>query len=127
MSDDNIARFRHDIHLHEEHGGRVTDMLGRILTRLGVLEAQGERLVMAGAELKAGMKRIDAATTNIAADLKRLKDKVGTGMTDAEVADVQAAIDAQATRLEGMANDPDNPDPPVEVPPATGNQTTERT
>lgn len=65
---------------------------------------------MASAELKAALKKIDTATDNIAADLVRLKERIGTGMTDAEVADVQAEADRLATKLEGIAADPENPD-----------------
>jgi hypothetical protein len=74
--------------------------------------AHGQReILMATAELKAALAKIDAATDNIAADIKRLKDKVGTGMSDADVASVQAEADRIASKLEGIAADPDNPDP----------------
>jgi hypothetical protein len=66
---------------------------------------------MASAELKAALAKIDTATDNIAADIQRLKDKVGTGMSDAEVAEVQDLATAIAAKLEGIAADPDNPDP----------------
>ena len=66
---------------------------------------------MATAELKAALKKIDTATDNIAADIQRLKEKVTTGMSDADVAEVQADADRIASRLEGIAADPDNPDP----------------
>ena len=66
---------------------------------------------MASAELKAALKKIDQATDNIAADIVRLKDKIVPGMTEADVAEVQALADALVTKLEGLAADPDNPDP----------------
>ena len=70
--------------------------------------AQGEKLIMAAADLKAAVARIDIATSNIAADIQAIKAKIGTGMTDAEVAEVQAALDASAARLEAL--DAENPD-----------------
>ena len=93
------------VHVHLHGGGSVpSDDLRRIL-------AQGESLLMASAELKAALKKIDTATDNIAADIVRLKARIGTGMSDAEVADVQAEADRLATKLEGIAADPENPDP----------------
>lgn len=66
---------------------------------------------MAAADVKAVLKRIDTATDNIAADIKRLKDVIKPGMTDQEVADVQEEAERIAGKLEGIAADPDNPDP----------------
>lgn len=59
-------------------------------------------------DLKAILARIDTATTNIAADISAIKDKIGTGMTDAEVAEVQAGLEAAAQRLEAL--DAENPE-----------------
>lgn len=59
-------------------------------------------------DLKAILARIDTATTNIAADLKAIKDKIGTGMSDADVAEVQAGLEAAAARLEAL--DAENPE-----------------
>ncbi len=64
---------------------------------------------MSSAESLALLQRMDVATTNIAADIRRLKDK-----TDDPA--VQAELERQASRLEAMAADPENPDP--EAPPA---------
>ena len=59
-------------------------------------------------DLKAILVRIDTATTNIAADITAIKAKIGTGMTDAEVAEVQAGLEAAAGRLEAL--DSENPE-----------------
>lgn len=66
---------------------------------------------MASEAIKAALAKIDTATDNIAADIQRLKDRIGTGMSDAEVAEVQAEADRISAKLEGIAADPDNPDP----------------
>jgi len=84
-----------------------------ILKSIHELKQQGAKILMASAELKAALAKIDTATDNIAADIQRLKAKIGTGMSDADVAEVQAKADAIVTKLEGIAADPDNPDPTV--------------
>jgi hypothetical protein len=88
--------------------GRDARQLVALIT---AIHHQGERLLMASAELKAALKKIDTATDNIAADIQRLKDKIVPGMTEAEVAEVQVLADAVVAKLEGIAADPDNPDP----------------
>jgi hypothetical protein len=69
------------------------------------------------AALLAQAKTLDDITTNIAADIVRLKGRISTGMTEADVAEVTAGFDGVASRLTAVATDPDNPDP--EAPPAT--------
>ena len=59
-------------------------------------------------DLKAILARIDTATTNIAADISAIKAKIGTGMSDADVAEVQAGLEAAAARLEAL--DAENPE-----------------
>ena len=66
---------------------------------------------MAKAELLALAKTLSDITDNIAADIVRLKALIVPGMDDAAVAEVQAAFQAVADRLQAVANDPDNPDP----------------
>lgn len=59
---------------------------------------------MASQESLDFLKRIDAATTNIAGDIRRLKDQ-------SDDPAVKAGLEAAAVRLEAMAQDPENPDP----------------
>ena len=73
-----------------------------------VLFYQGVRIMAAVDDLKAILARIDTATTNIAADLTAIKAKIGTGMSDADVAEVTAGLEAAAARLEAL--DAENPD-----------------
>jgi hypothetical protein len=68
----------------------------------------GVKLMAAVDDLKAILGRIDTATTNIAADLTAIKAKIGTGMSDADVAEVTAGLEAAASRLEAL--DAENPD-----------------
>jgi len=95
----------------DEPAVSVHGVLVQILTRLRALEAQGEEVLMASADIKAALAKIDAATDNIANDVQRLKDRILPGMTEQEVAEIQVEADRIATKLEGLAADPDNPDP----------------
>lgn len=65
--------------------------------------------------------RVDKATTNIAGDLQRLKDRLDEqGQVSPEE---KAEMERIASRLEAIAADPENPDPqdPNPVPePGTG-------
>jgi len=89
----------------------VHEQLDTILT----LERAGHRrigeLVMASAEIKAALAKIDAATDNIAADVQRLKERIAPGMTQAEVDEIQKEADRIATKLEGIAADNEDPVP----------------
>jgi SMC interacting uncharacterized protein involved in chromosome segregation len=64
-----------------------------------------KEFLMAKTDMLAALAKIDAATNNIAADIKALKDKIGTGMSDADVAEVQGILDSTATKLEAIAAD----------------------
>lgn len=93
-----------------------------LLNRLAGVEGQLRRallllesLTMAAPEMLATLQRIDAAATNLAGDLARLRDLITTQMSPEDVARVQAALDAAAVRLEGLAAE--TPEPPV-APPA---------
>ena len=77
--------------------------------KLDQLLAQGEDIFMATTETKAAMSRIDAATTAIGDRISALIAKIGTGMSQAEVDEVNAGLNAEATKLEGMGKDPDAP------------------
>jgi predicted transcriptional regulator len=111
------ATKRDTIHIYlgrnddEESAESVTARLDQIITQLDAVQAQGEKLIMASAELKATLAQIDEATTDIAADIDRLKAGVVVGMTEVEVAEVQAEATRLATKLRGIAADTENPVP----------------
>lgn len=74
------------------------------------LEAQMGRILMALTDMTATLKKIDAATNNIAADLTALKLLIVPGMAQADVDTVQGLLDAAAAKLEGVAaSTPDAP------------------
>jgi multidrug resistance efflux pump len=85
----------------------------RVLHELHRVHILGVQTLMATKEIKDAMARIDAATTAIAARLAKLVGQIGTGMSDADVAAVTAGLTAEATKLEGLGADPDNPVPQV--------------
>ena len=99
------------IYLHDGPDARVTRQLADILTQLGVVQTLGEKNLMASAELKAAMAKIDAETNALGDRVTALISKVGTGMSDADVAEVTDEANAIAARLAGIAADPNNPTP----------------
>jgi hypothetical protein len=101
------------IHVTHHFVGTPDQRLDELLTQVRAMHAQGAHILMATAEVKLAMGRIDAATTAIAAKLTALLAKIGTGMSDADVAEVTAGLEAEASKLEGIAADPDNPVPPA--------------
>ncbi len=68
-------------------------------------------------DLKAGIANLGAETDVIAGLIAALAGKIHNSMTDAEVADVKAALQAESDRLTTLGVDPTNPVPPL--PPAT--------
>jgi len=82
-------------------------VIGTFLT-VFVLILFGGWIMSAVDDLKAILTRIDVATTNIAADLSAIKAKIGTGMSDVDVAEVQAGLEAAAAKLESL--DAENPE-----------------
>jgi len=111
------------IHVHYDDP-KTAEAFEAVQARLGLLlEAtnrvliQGASLMAASDDMKADLGKIDAATNNIAADIQRLKDKISSSMSPADVADVKSALARTVTRLEGLAADPSNPDPTPEPQP----------
>lgn len=92
------------LRLDPEWTTRVSGQLDELLTRT-------QRLLMANAEVIALLKRMDAATDNIAADVARLTAGVTTGMSDAEVAEVKALGESIVSKLEGLAASTEDPIP----------------
>lgn len=90
---------------------RRAHKLDHVLEGVHRLVHQMEVVIMATAELKAVLARIDTATNNIAEDIRVLKEKILTGMTAAQVAEVQAEAEAVAVKLEGIAASTDDPVP----------------
>ncbi len=79
---------------------------------LGTQLRRMEKRIMAVADdLKAGIAALNAETDVIAALLTSLAGRIKNSMTDAEVADVKAALQAESDRLTTLGVDPLNPVP----------------
>lgn len=77
------------------------------------LKSQGDSIVATLADFQTALTRIDTATTEIAADIQRLLDKIAAGgLSDTEEAQVLAQIGTLAERLEGIGASVENPVPP---------------
>lgn len=83
---------------------------------LDMLKNQGHQInnIMANfQEFKDLLTRVDEATTNIAADLKRLADQIAAGgLTAEEETEISEALKLAAEKLEAVAAV--NPEPPIE-------------
>lgn len=99
-----VVMERLDVHFwfHLDFGGGAPAKLDSLLASM-------EGLLMVSLEIKEAMARIDTATTGIATRIEALIAKIGTGMSEADVAEVTVGLKAEATKLEGMATDPENP------------------
>ncbi len=96
-------------HFHCPDVERLDRKLDLILTKLETLMALAD-------DLKAGIAQLDAETNAVAALITSLAGKIKNSMTDQEVADVKAALTAEAARLTTLAVDPTQPVPPVPPP-----------
>ncbi len=84
---------------------------------LGTQLRRMEKRIMAVADdLKAGIAALNAETDVIAALLTSLAGRIKNSMTDAEVADVKAALQAESDRLTTLGVDPTNPVPAPSAP-----------
>lgn len=81
----------------------VLTILCRIDRKLNRVLAQGETLMSKADDLKAQIARIDAATDNIAADVRNLTAQITTALTDAQVTEIQTGLEAVAVKLEATA------------------------
>jgi chromosome segregation ATPase len=90
----------------------VQSKLDSVLSGIALLKTQGEKLMALADDLKASIAKLDAETTSIASLITALAAKVHNGMTDAEVADVNAAFATLSARLTTLGVDPTNPVPP---------------
>ncbi len=100
--------------------GKKTEILLRV--RLLEQQLQGirtvvnrlETLIMALADdLKAGIQKLNDETNAIAALITSLAGRITNSMSDQDVADIKAALSAEADRLTSLAVDPTVPVPPM--------------
>lgn len=76
-----------------------------------VLSALKEKVMALSQDIKDLAKKIDDATTAVANRLDALSNQIKNSMTDQEVADVKASLQAEVDRLTVLGQDPNNPVP----------------
>jgi vacuolar-type H+-ATPase subunit I/STV1 len=97
--------------------------VSEILSKLDLLTKQNVEIMTRQERMNAGLDRIDEATNNVAADLRRLKDEIEAGNVSNESLD---RLDRNATLLESIASEtpepgtPENPNPNPEPDPGNG-------
>jgi hypothetical protein len=64
------------------------------------------------------LKDLDAACNGVAVLVQQQRDKIKEGMSAGDVAVVKANLDQAVIRLNGLAADPNEPNPPSPVPPS---------
>lgn len=95
------------------HEVDVGSALVTLAELIGELTVKVDKIMASQADFDAKLTRIDTATDQIAAELKALADQVRNGgLTAAQEQAVADALEAKATRLEGIAADPNNVVPP---------------
>lgn len=92
--------------------GSIEDKLDQLLDAVSKVHVHVGRIQMGQTEMIAKLAEIDEATNNIAADIELLKAQIAVGMTPEQVAEVQAALDAAAAKLQGVAAVVPEPEPP---------------
>jgi CRISPR/Cas system-associated protein Csm6 len=96
-----------EIHIHHHHHAAFCEAkLDEVLIRLKKMEASMHEDFLALAA------QIDTATNAIAARLTANSQLIKNSMTDAEVAQVKTAFQADIDRLTALGKDPNNPVPP---------------
>lgn len=82
-----------------------------MLNLLHSLSERQDKLMAAFDDIKDLLTKIDAATTDVGNVLKDLRDKVGVGMTQAQVDEIKGGLSAEIDKLTAMGKDPNNPIP----------------
>lgn len=102
-----------EIHIHIHHHNSDDKLFSEIKS----INTKIEKIMATEQEWLDVLSRIDVATTNIAEDIRSLKEQLtGQGLPQ-EVEDrIKAQLEAKATQLEGIAADTENPVPPPPPP-----------
>lgn len=100
------------VHHHFENGQGQDARLQEIKDLLVELKTQGVMIMATLAQFEEGFARVDVATSNIAADIKRLVGQLQSGLSDADETVALDKLLAHATALEGIAASVEDPVPP---------------
>lgn len=95
----------------------INQSLARLARVMLAMHNQGDALMSISREMQDALTRIDNATSLIGDRVAKVADQIRTGMTEAEVNDVVAKLNAEADKLNQIASDPNNPVPAVVIEP----------
>ncbi len=97
---------------------QVDERLLKVLTESNVqLKRIGDGIVSLKDELQDLVQKFDAATNAVAARIDALKQKVldalnnPNTLSESDKADIEAALNAEVAKLQGLGSDPENPVP----------------
>jgi DNA repair ATPase RecN len=97
-----------NINVKGQNESEVLELLNKIIKQNSKMAATIEQFVSA-------LDRIDTATTNIAQQLRDLKDQIANQGLPADLEDqVLSRLETSATQLEAVGTSVENPVPPVE-------------
>lgn len=94
------------------HQQEIKRDLSALLRGVAALHTQGDSIMAISKELQDAMAAIDDATNTVAARISDLSGQITTGMSQADVDAVVAQLNAEATKLNTIAADPNQPVPP---------------
>lgn len=95
------------------HQQEIKRNLSALLRGVAALHTQGDKIMAISQELQDAMAAIDTATNNVAQRITDLSGQISTGMSQADVTAVVSQLNAEATKLNTIAADPNNPVPPT--------------
>lgn len=103
--------FRHEIYFMNG-SGEDRELIHNIFTLTKSIHTKTVNIMADIQQFEAALNRIDTATTNIANELRDLKDQIaGQGLSAEVEANVLARLEAKATQLEEMSQTVENPVP----------------
>ena len=94
------------------HQQEIKRSLAALLRGVAALHTQGDKIMAISKELQDAMAAIDDATNAVATRITDLSGQISTGMSQADVDAVVAQLNTEATKLNTIAADPNQPVPP---------------
>lgn len=96
-----------EIHIHYHHHGD-----DKLFTEIKSINTKITKIMATEQQFLDILARIDTATTNIAEDIRGLKDQIANQGLPADVeANILSTLEAKAAQLESIAADTENPVP----------------
>lgn len=102
-----------------DNSGGWGDILVDMYKDIKLIQKQNQKIMATIEQFESALSRIDTATTNIANQLRDLKDQIANQGLSADVeASVLGRLETAATQLEAVGQSVENPVPPT--PPIEG-------